>query len=58
MFEIITMTIQIHKHIDFSYRLKTWFQTSKIASRNLVPSPNMKNNLLSLSELQSWTLIR
>ena len=44
--------------IDFSYRLKTdvmsyghWLETSKSVNRNLVPSPNTKNNLLSLSEV-------
>ena len=50
----------IHKPIDFSiyfsYRLKTylyghWLETSKSANRNLVPSPNTKNHLLSLSVL-------
>ena len=43
--------------IDFSYRLKTydlrsyghWLGTSKSANMNLVPSPNTKNHLLSLS---------
>ena len=28
-----------------------WLETSKGANRNLVPSPNTKNHLLSLSEL-------
>ena len=28
-----------------------WLETSKSANRNLVPSPNTKNHLLSLSEL-------
>ena len=47
----------IHKPIDVSHRLKTlrsygnWFETSKSANRNLVPSPHTKNHLLSLSEL-------
>ena len=46
----------IHKPIDFSYRyrLKSYchsLETSKSVNRNLVPSPNTKNHLLSLSEL-------
>ena len=46
----------IHKPIDYSYRLKTghkviWLETSKSVSSKLVPSPNTKNHLLSLSEL-------
>ena len=42
--------------IDFSYRLKTLghivigLETSRSGNRNLVPSANTKNNLLSLSE--------
>ena len=48
----------IHKPIDFSIdfscRLRSyghWLETSKSANRNLVPSPNTKNHLLSLFEL-------
>ena len=44
----------IHKpidfSIDFSYRLNLR-ETSNSVNRNLVPSPNTKNHLLSLSEL-------
>ena len=47
----------IHKlidfSIDFSYILSYghWLELSKSANRNLVPSPNTNNHLLSLSEL-------
>ena len=48
----------IHKpievSIDFSYRLKPydhWVETSKSVNWKIVPCPNTKNHLLSLSEL-------
>ena len=44
----------IHKPIDFSIDLRSyghWLETSNSANSNLVPSPNTKHHLLSLSEL-------